>query len=74
MMYMVNDLHAAGFEPNYISEHEMKFTSLGVPIKFVIFRKKPGEVELDPVRWVMPGAFAKLREDAQDAEDEMDEE
>ena len=33
----------------------MKFTALGVPIKFARFAKKPGRVELDPVRWVMPG-------------------
>ena len=47
-----------------------------MPIKFVIFKKMPGEVDLDPVRWVMPGAFAKLREDAQDEcdADEPDEE
>ena len=69
MRYMVNDLHAAGFTPNYISEHEKMYTEKGVPIKFVIFRKMPGEVNLDPVRWVMPGAFAKLREDAE-AQDE----
>lgn len=62
MRYLTNDLHASGFSPNYVSEHEQKFTTLGVPIKFVIFRKKPGPVTLDPVRWVMPGAFAKLRE------------
>lgn len=62
MRYLTNDLHASGFSPNYVSEHEQKFTALGVPIKFVIFRKKPGPVTLDPVRWVMPGAFAKLRE------------
>ena len=72
MRYLLNDLHAAGFTPNYVSEHEMKFTGLGVPIKFVIFKKMPGDVDLDPVRWVMPGAFAKLREDAQ-AEVETDE-
>lgn len=62
MRYLTNDLHASGFSPNYVSEHEQKFTALGVPIKFVIFRKKLGPVTLDPVRWVMPGAFAKLRE------------
>ena len=62
MRYLTNDLHASGFSPNYVSEHEQKFTALGVPIKFVIFRKKRGPVTLDPVRWVMPGAFAKLRE------------
>lgn len=72
MRYMVNDLHAAGFEPNYISEHEKMYTEKGVPIKFVIFKKMPGEVDLDPVRWVMPGAFAKLREEAE-AQDECEE-
>ena len=68
MRYLTSDLHAAGFAPNYVSEHEQKFTALGVPIKFVIMRKKPGPVELDPVRWVMPGAFARLREGAREEE------
>ena len=68
MRYLTNDLHASGFAPNYVSEHEQKFTALGMPIKFVIMRKKPGPVELDPVRWVMPGAFARLREGAQEKE------
>ena len=69
MRYLVNDLHAAGFTPNYVSEHELMYTAKGVPIKFVIFRKKPGPVEIDPVRWVMPGAFAKLREAGEVDED-----
>ena len=69
MRYLTSDLHAAGFAPNYVSEHEQKFTALGVPIKFVIMRKKTGPVELDPVRWVMPGAFARLREGAREEED-----
>ena len=69
LRYLVNDLHAAGFAPNYISEHEKMYTEKGVPIKFVIFRKKPGKVELDPIRWVMPGAFARLRENSCGAED-----
>ena len=68
MRYLTSDLHAAGFAPNYVSEHEQKFTALGVPIKSVIMRKKPGPVELDPVRWVMPGAFARLREGAREEE------
>jgi len=68
MRYLVNDLHAAGFAPNYISEHEKMYTEKGVPIKFVIFKKLHGEVEIDPVRWVMPGAFAKLREEAEACE------
>jgi len=74
MTYLLNDLHASGFEPNYISEHEKKFTELGVPIKFVVFKKMPGEIEIDPVRWVMPGAFAKLREDAEQSGDEESDE
>ena len=69
LCYKTEDLHAAGVKPNYISEHEMKFTALGVPIKFARFAKKPGKVDIDPVRWVMPGAFAKLREDG-DTEEE----
>lgn len=70
--YRVDDLHASGFAPNYISEHEKMYTEKGVPIKFGIFAKKPGRVELDPVRWVMPGAFAGLRADggAQDGTEE----
>lgn len=69
LRYQTGDLHAAGVTPNYVSEHEMKFTALGVPIKFARFAKKPGKVDIDPVRWVMPGAFAKLREDG-DTEEE----
>ena len=72
LRYLTSDLHASGFAPNYISEHEQKFTALGVPIKFVIFRKKPGPVALDPVRWVMPGAFARLRGDAPQEESESE--
>lgn len=70
--YLTDDLHASGFSPNYVSEHEIKFTSLGVPIKFVIVKKKPGPVMLDPVRWVMPGAFAQLRLE-REAQDEQGE-
>ena len=67
--YLTSDLHASGFAPNYVSEHERKFTDLGVPIKFVIVKKMPGPVEIDPVRFVMPGAFARLREQAQEREE-----
>ena len=72
LRYLTSDLHAAGVTPNYISEHEMKFTALGVPIKFARFAKKPGRVEIDPVRWVMPGAFARLRQQ-QESEEETEE-
>ena len=65
LRYVTSDLHAAGFAPNYVSEHERKFMDLGVPIKLAIVRKRPGPVEIDPVRFVMPGAFAKLRRAAE---------
>lgn len=54
VQYLTYDLHADGFQPNYISEHEQHYTSLGVPIKFGIFRKEPGPVDIDPVRWIRP--------------------
>ena len=39
--YLTRDLHADGFTPNYVSEHEAKFTQLGVPTKFLIAVKNP---------------------------------
>lgn len=59
---VTNDLHASGFSPNYVSEHERMYMERGVPIKLAVVRKEPGEVALDPVRFTMPGAFARLRE------------
>lgn len=44
--YQTRDLHASGFAPNYESEHEIKFTSLGVPIKFLIAVKRPMDVQI----------------------------
>lgn len=70
--YVTGDLHAAGFHPNYVSEHEAKFVSQGVPIKLAIVYKRPGKIEIDPVRFVMPGAFKRLRgeDGAQDTQDD----
>lgn len=51
VQYISRDLHADGFEPNYESEHEKKFSDEGVPIKFVIVRKMPGDWEFDATRW-----------------------
>lgn len=54
--YLTRDLHADGFQPNWISEHEKKYTELGVPIKFGIFRKLPEDMDFDPTRWrLTPG-------------------
>lgn len=70
LVYLTGDLHAAGFSPNYVSEHEQKFTALGIPIKFVIVRKGESPAEPDPVRFAMPGAFAKLRREAEMREED----
>ena len=58
--YLTHDLHAAGFTPNYISEHERKFTDMGVPIKFGIFRMKAEAPAFDPTRYrLTPGVRAE---------------
>jgi len=58
--YLTDDLHRDGFRPNYLSEHEIKYTRLGIPIKFGIFRKKPGTPEFDPTRYrLTPGVRAE---------------
>ena len=38
-VFVTEDLSASGFTPNYISEHEEKFTAQGLPIHFGRFRK-----------------------------------
>ena len=51
-----SDLHRDGFSPNYISEHEEKYTALGVPIKYAVFRMKPEAPDFDPTRFrLTPG-------------------
>lgn len=50
-VYLTYDLHASGFSPNYVSEHEKKFADQGVSIKFGIFRMKAQKPDFDPVRW-----------------------
>lgn len=39
--YLTRDLHASGFSPNYMSEHEIMYTEKGTPIKFAIAVKGP---------------------------------
>lgn len=36
--YVTLDLHASGYAPNYVTEHEQLFAAQGVPIKFLIAR------------------------------------
>ena len=51
-VYLTYDLHASGFTPNYITEHEKKYTMKGIPIKFCIVRKEERTIDLDPVHWI----------------------
>ena len=36
LRFITFDLHASGFQPNYVSEHEALFSRQGVPIKMLI--------------------------------------
>ena len=36
--YLTDDLHASGFTPNYVSEHEALYAGRGLPIHFLIAR------------------------------------
>ena len=40
VVYRTDDLHASGYAPNYISEHERMYSQKGMPIHFAIARKK----------------------------------
>ena len=68
-VYLTYDLHADGFTPNYVSEHERKYTAAGVPVKFGIFRKSRNEVSLDPVTW-REWSVDTAADDENDPEDE----
>ena len=39
--YLTDDLHASGYQPNYVSEHEALYSSQGVPIHFLIADMQP---------------------------------
>ena len=54
-VYLTRDLHADGFQPNYESEHELRFAAEGVPIKFGIFRKTDRPITIDPLKWGRTG-------------------
>ena len=38
---MIDDLHASGYSPNYVSEHEALYAGMGKPIRFLIARMLP---------------------------------
>ena len=50
-VWTTEDLHASGFTPNYVSEHERRFVSQGIPIKAGIWRKTAAEIDEDFTRW-----------------------
>ncbi len=55
-VFLTRDLQAAGYGPNYPSEHELKYTQLGVPIKFAVLRMEALEESFDPTRYrLTPG-------------------
>ena len=41
VFYLTDDLHASGFTPNYVSEHESLYAGQGKPIHFLIARMAP---------------------------------
>ena len=41
--YLTDDLHASGYAPNYVSEHEKLYTARGCKINFLIARMLPEE-------------------------------
>ncbi len=51
---MTEDLHAAGWQPNYVSEHERRFAAEGIPIRAGIWRKTDAVVDRDFTRWELP--------------------
>ena len=56
LRYLTRDLAGSGFEPNYLSEHEIMYMEKGVSIKFAILRKTPEEPDFDPTRFrLTPG-------------------
>ena len=62
-VYLTNDLHGSGFQPNYVTEHEQKFAAMGIPIKFGIFRMAGKTPDWDPTRYrLTPGVRAETLE------------
>ena len=43
IVYLTDDLHASGFSPNYVSEHERLYADQGKNIHFLIARMLPEE-------------------------------
>lgn len=39
--FLTRDLHASGFTPNFVTEHEQKFVAQGLPVRFLIAEMEP---------------------------------
>lgn len=50
-VFVTEDLHASGYAPNYVSEHERKFAAQGIPIKAGVWRKTAAVIDRDFTRW-----------------------
>ena len=48
---LTRDLHNSSFQPNWESEHEIKFAGMGIPIKAAVFRKLSEDPGFDPTRY-----------------------
>lgn len=72
-VYLTDDLHASGFAPNYVSEHEQMYTAQGIPIRFGIFRKSAQKVTMDPVRWRVWGMAGEDAPEDDTAEEDENE-
>ena len=57
-VYRTEDLHASGFAPNYISEHEARFSQQGIPTRFGIFRKTDAVIDREFTRWELDRSAA----------------
>lgn len=62
-VFLTRDLHRSGYGPNWVSEHEEKYTAMGVPIKFALFRMKKEAPAFDPTRFrLTPGVRRQAME------------
>ena len=53
-LFRTDDLHASGYTPNYITEHEARFMAEGKPIHFGIYQKTSLPGPINPTLWQMP--------------------
>ena len=65
--YLTYDLHRDGFAPNYVSEHEQRFSAEGIPIKFGIFRRLPEVAPSEDLRRWLRQAEEPDEDTAEDA-------